>query len=163
MTDNMIIFLDSLFNVARIHADRLSTSIRRLRPKIPLSPYDVEAFTFDDMLLWEMFVNRFSKLQDLMGAKIFKAVIDYAGESTEPMTLIDRLNTLEKLGIIDNTEIWKDLREMRNHLAHEYPDAPEIVATYLNQAFSMASALIETLTTIEAFVDTLRVKNMGGS
>jgi hypothetical protein len=163
MTDNINVFLDSLLNVARIHADRLSTSIRRLRPKIPLSPRDVEAFTFDDMLLWEMFVNRFSKLQDLMGAKIFKAVIDYAGESTEPMTLIDRLNTLEKMGIIENTEIWKDLREMRNHLAHEYPDAPETVANYLNQAFKMASTLIETLTTIEAFVDALRVKNMVGS
>lgn len=160
MTDNMIIFLDSLFKVAKIHADRLSTSMQRLQPKMPLSPRDVEAFTFDDMLLWEMFVNRFSKLQDLIGAKIFKAVIDYAGESTESMTLIDRLNTLEKIGVIDNTAAWKDLREMRNHLAHEYPDAPETVAAYLNQAFSMTSVLIETLIRIEAFVDALRIKNM---
>lgn len=51
MTDNMAIFLDSLFKVAKIHADRLSTSMQRLHPKIPLSPHDVEAFTFDDMLL----------------------------------------------------------------------------------------------------------------
>lgn len=160
MTDNMIIFLDSLFKVAKIHAERLSTSIQYLKLKMPLSPHDVEVFTFDDMLLLEMFVNRFSKLQDLMGAKIFKAVIDYAGESTDPMTFIDRLNTLEKLGLIDNTDAWKDLREMRNHLAHEYPDAPETVANYLNKAFSMTSTLIETLTRIEEFVDTLRIKNV---
>jgi hypothetical protein len=159
MMDNMIIFLDSLFKVAKIHADRLSTSIQHLQTKMPLSPRDVEAFTFDDMLLLEMFVNRFSKLQDLMGAKIFKAVIDYAGESTDPMTFIDRLNVLEKLGLIDNTDAWKDLREMRNHLAHEYPDAPETVANYLNKAFSMTSTLIETLSRIEEFVDTLRIKN----
>lgn len=159
MTDNMVVFLDSLFKVAKIHADRLSTSMQRLQPKIPLSSHDVEAFTFDDMLLWEMFGNRFSKLQDLMGAKIFKAVIDYAGEPTDPMTLIDRLHTLEKLGVIDNAAVWKDLREMRNHLAHEYPDAPEIVANYLNQAFRMVSTLIETLIKLEEFVDTLRIKN----
>ena len=103
MTDNMIIFLDSLFKVAKIHAERLSTSTQRLQPKMPLSPRDVEAFTFDDMLLWEMFVNRFSKLQDLMGAKIFKAVIDYAGESTDSMTLIDRLNTFRSTQYIGKT------------------------------------------------------------
>jgi len=127
---------------------------------MPLSSGDVEAFTFNDMLFLEMFVNRFSKLQDLMGAKIFKAVIDYAGESTDTMTFIDRLNTLEKLRLIDNKDVWKDIREMRNHLAHEYPDAPETVANYLNQAFSMTSVLIETLTRIKAFVDTLRIKNV---
>ena len=159
MTDNMIILLNSLFKVAKIHADRLSTSRQHLQTKMPLSSHDVEAFTFDDMLLWEMFVNRFSKLQDLMGAKIFKAVIDYAGESTDLMTLIDRLHTLEKLGLIDNAVAWKDLREMRNHLAHEYPDAPETVANYLNKAFDMASVLIETLNKLEEFIGTLRIKN----
>jgi len=131
MTDSSIIFLESLFKIANTHADRLSTSINRLHSKIPLSSRDVETLTFDEMLLWELFVNRFSKLQDLMGAKIFKAVIDYAGESTDPMTFIDRLNTLEKLGLIDNTDAWKDLREMRNHLAHEYPDAPETLPILL--------------------------------
>lgn len=159
MTDNMIILLESLFKVAKIHADRLSTSRQHLQPKVPLSSRDVKAFTFEDMLLWEMFVNRFSKLQDLMGAKIFKAVIDYAGESTDSMTLIDRLHALEKLGLIDNVAVWKDMREMRNHLAHEYPDAPETVANYLNKAFSMASVLIETLNKLEEFVGTLRIKN----
>ena len=159
MTDNMIILLESLFKVAKIHADRLSTSRQHLQPKMPLSSRDVEAFTFDEMLLWEMFVNRFSKLQDLMGAKIFKAVIDYAGESTDSMTLIDRLHALEKLGLIDNVMAWKDMREMRNHLAHEYPDAPETVANYLNKAFDMASVLIETLNKLEEFIGTLRIKN----
>ncbi|MBP9692193.1 MAG: hypothetical protein KBD90_02550 [Alphaproteobacteria bacterium] len=157
--DNMIIFLDSLFKIAKIHADRLSTSMQHLQPKIPLSAHDVKSFSLDDMLFWEMFVNRFSKLQDVMGAKIFQAVIDYAGESRDSMTLIDRLHTLEKLGLIDNATAWKDLRDMRNHLAHEYPDAPEIVANYLNKAFHMAFVLIETLNKLEAFVDTLRIKN----
>jgi hypothetical protein len=156
---NALIALDSLFKVAKIHADRLSTSMQHLRPKMPLSPHDVEAFSFDDRLLWEMFVNRFSKLQDVMGAKIFGAVIDYAGESTDSMTLIDRLHTLEKLGLIDNATAWKDLRRMRNHLSHEYPDAPELVADYLNEAFSMTSVLLETLDKLEAFVEALRIKN----
>jgi len=159
MTDNMIVLLESLFKVAKIHADRLSTSRQHLQPKMPLSSHDVEAFTFDEMLLWEMFVNRFSKLQDLMGAKIFKTVIDYAGESTDSMTLIDRLHTLEKLGLIDNVAVWKDMREMRNHLAPEYPDAPEIVANYLNKAFGMAAVLIETLNKLEEFMGALRIKN----
>lgn len=157
--DNTLIVLESLFKVANIHANRLLTTIQYLQPKIPLSVHDVESFTLDDMLFWEMFVNRFSKLQDLMGAKIFEAVINYAGKSTDSMTLIDLLHTLEKLGLIDNATTWKDLRKMRNHLSHEYPDAPEIVADYLNEAFSMTPVLIETLNKLEAFVDALRIKN----
>ena len=68
------------------------------------------------------------------------------------MTLIDRLNALEKLGLIDNTEDWKDLREVRNHLAHEYPDAPEITAANLNHAFQLAPKLLLTLEKFEIFL-----------
>jgi hypothetical protein len=159
MDDNTLIVLESLFKVANIHANRLSTTMQHLQPNIPLSAHDVESFTLENMLFWEMFVNRFSKLQDLMGAKIFEAVINYAGKPTDSMTLIDLLHTLEKLGLIDNATAWKDLRRMRNHLSHEYPDAPELVADYLNKAFRMASLLIETLNRLEAFVETLRTKN----
>ena len=35
--------------------------------------------------------------------------------------MIDVLNRLEKLNILDATEQWERLREIRNILAHEYP------------------------------------------
>jgi len=159
MTSEILASLEGLFQVAQTHADRLSTAMERFRSHMPLSSRDIEAFTSDDLAMMDMFITRFSKLQDLMGAKIFKAVLEYAGESADSMTLIDRLNTLEKFRVIDDARVWKDMRDMRNHLAHEYPNAPEKIADYLNQAFGMVPGLIEILTKLEAFVETLRIKN----
>lgn len=155
----MIDFLDNLFKTAHIHVMRLTASMEMLRNKIPLSANDVDKFTLEDLLVWEMFTNRFSKLQDLVGAKIFKSVLDYAGESTDSMTLIDRLHTLQKFGILLSDQAWRDLREMRNHLAHEYPGSPELTAGYLNRAFELAPILLETVEKLEAFVKELRLKN----
>lgn len=152
-------YLDGLLKTARIHSNRLFTTLEHLQPNIPLSSDDVLNFTMDDFLYWDMFVLRFSKLQDLMGSKIFKAVLESVEQATDSMTLIDRLNALEKLGAIDDSNEWKDLRDMRNHLSHEYPDAPEITATNLNYAFELAPKLLKTLEKVETFVRNVRERS----
>ncbi|MCK5538310.1 MAG: toxin-antitoxin system antitoxin subunit [Bacteroidales bacterium] len=68
------------------------------------------------------FLFNFSKLQDKIGAKLFKQVLYELKEiDTFSLTMIDVLNRLEKLNILDTTEQWERLREIRNILAHEYP------------------------------------------
>ncbi len=68
------------------------------------------------------FLFNFSKLQDKIGAKLFKQVLYELKEiDTFSLTMIDVLNRLEKLNILDSAEQWERLREIRNILAHEYP------------------------------------------
>ncbi len=58
--------------------------------------------------------------------------------------MLDKLNRLEKLGLLESTEAWEKLRALRNHFAHEYPDEPALRAAYLNQGFDVAAS-IETI------------------
>lgn len=68
------------------------------------------------------FLFNFSKLQDKIGAKLFKQVLYELKEiDTFSLTMIDVLHKLEKLNILDASEQWEKLRETRNILAHEYP------------------------------------------
>jgi hypothetical protein len=68
------------------------------------------------------FLFNFGKLQDKIGAKLFKQVLYELREIDEfSLTMIDVLHKLELLDIIENIEQWDKLREIRNILAHEYP------------------------------------------
>ena len=68
------------------------------------------------------FLFNFSKLQDKIGAKLFKKVLYELKEiDTFSVPMIDVLNQLEKLEILKDTRAWDELREIRNILSHEYP------------------------------------------
>lgn len=151
--------LNAILTTAKIHESRLQAVMTILRDKVPLNQRDVSAFTMEDYLHWDMFVLRFSKLQDLMGTKLFKVFLEYIGQPTETYTLIDCLHILEKLQIVANAQDWKDVREMRNHLSHEYPNAPELTALYLNQAYNLAPKLIKVLRNLENFIKELQERN----
>lgn len=51
------------------------------------------------------------------------------------LPFIDILNKLEKLRLIESAEQWKQLREIRNAIAHEYDDSPQLMAQVLNTVF----------------------------
>jgi hypothetical protein len=68
------------------------------------------------------FLFNFSKLQDKIGAKLFKKTLYELKEiDSFSVRMIDVLNLLEKLEIVEDATDWDNLREIRNILAHEYP------------------------------------------
>lgn len=42
------------------------------------------------------------------------------GESIQGLSFVDKLNLLERVEIIEDAYWWKDLRDLRNKLSHEY-------------------------------------------
>jgi len=80
---------------------------------------------FDDyysIRIVNSFLFNFSKLQDKIGAKLFKKILYELKEiDSYSISMIDVLNILEKLNIINSTIEWDRLREIRNILSHEYP------------------------------------------
>ena len=85
---------------------------------------------------------RFTKLQDALGMRLVPATLDMLSEPFEQWPMIDRLNRLEKLGYVD-VESWLRWREIRNRLAHEYPDHPETRFAAIEAAIAAASELVE--------------------
>lgn len=57
-----------------------------------------------------------------MGSKLFKNVLFELKEISDySIPMIDVLNNLEKLNIINSSDEWDRLREIRNTITHEYP------------------------------------------
>jgi len=90
-----------------------------------LKKQNIQNDFFDDYnntRLVNSFLFNFSKLQDKIGAKLFREVLYQLKEiDNQNLSMIDILNLLEKLEIIEDAKEWDLLREIRNSLAHEYP------------------------------------------
>ncbi|WP_111640074.1 hypothetical protein [Marinomonas shanghaiensis] len=140
-----------IVDICKTHAERLRWSMQHLADKQPYTAESLSELTEIELAVFDQFIVRFSKLQDVMGAKLLPAVIELTHEEGELTTFIDKLNRLEKIGALDSVEQWLRLREMRNQFAHEYPDDPEIQSALLNKAFGMASQLLQCLDHVVRF------------
>ncbi|WP_281950388.1 hypothetical protein [Nitrosophilus kaiyonis] len=68
------------------------------------------------------FLFRYAKIQDSMGAKLFREILFALKEiDNYAIAMKDVLNKMEKLHIIKDASIWDKLREIRNDISHEYP------------------------------------------
>ena len=91
--------------------------------------------------LTDQILFRFIKLQDTMGERLIPATLGHLMEAFESWPMRDRLDRLEKLGYID-VEAWLRWRELRNRLAHEYPDAPDLRHAQLLAAIAGAADML---------------------
>ena len=78
---------------------------------------------FEKIKTVDTFIYRYTKLQDMMGQKLFRVFLDEIGEYRENMSLLDSLDKLEKLEIIEDANRWREFRNIRNQLTHEYPNS----------------------------------------
>ena len=92
--------------------------------------------------LTDQILFRFMKLQDALGERLLPATLALLREPFEEWSMRDRLDRLEKLGFLD-VEQWLRWREVRNRLAHEYPDAPDIRHAALLGAIAAAGELTD--------------------
>lgn len=137
--------IKSLIEISRIHESRLLYALNNLAEKFPLTEEKVVQLTDHEFLLVDFLANRFCKLQDFMGSILVDAVLIQLGEFSNHFTMIDKMNKLEKFHLIKDAHLWQDMRKLRNYLVHEYPDHPELVAKFLNQAYPLSFELLELL------------------
>jgi uncharacterized protein with HEPN domain len=141
--------LTECIKIAQIHVIRINYARLKLVSYFPISVELLEQITEEELPILELYTSRFAKLQDLLGNKIFTLFLEQMGKNVEQMSLIDKINELKKLAIIDNAYDWQSMREIRNHLTHEYPDQPEITAKYLNIMHTLTPALVQCLEKIK--------------
>ena len=147
---NKTVFI-GIVDICKTHAGRLHWAMTELAHKKPIDVGTIQKLTDMDLAIFDQFIARFSKLQDVMGAKLLPAVIELTHEEGELSTFIDKLNRLEKIGAIKSVDQWLKLREMRNQFSHDYPDDPEIQASLLNKSFDMAEQLLTSLDRLIVF------------
>lgn len=146
-------FLKDYEKIADIHAKRLSDAIQKTVHLFPLKVSLFPTMKVDDVAFLDMITTRFGKLQDIIGAKIFSLILDILGENA--VSFRDKLNTLEKLNILEDASWWMDLREIRNQLTRDYPDDYDSLVKHLNDLIPHAKNLLTFWESLKRYIHDL--------
>jgi hypothetical protein len=139
-TDNLRI--EKYFNECDKHIKRIIESYNNVDKILPISANSYIALSDDEIKNIDQYLFRFSKLQDTIGEKFFRIIIKDFSEDTTRLTFLDILNKLERIGILNNKDEWKTLREYRNDISHQYDDEPKEMAEAINNIFSQKDIII---------------------
>ena len=107
---------------------------------------DSASLAFADQIIY-----RFSKAQDSMGAKLFKAFMLYNGENVD-RPFLDILNSLEKIHIL-NVDEWFELREIRNEIAHNYENNENVARNIINSIYMHKGELKQILESVNSKIE----------
>jgi hypothetical protein len=86
--------------------------------KLPIDPSTLDE---EELETWESFAARFCRVTDLFLTKYLRAFVLLEDPAFNG-SFRDFLNQGEKLALLDQTEIWMAIRELRNITAHEYTE-----------------------------------------
>jgi len=127
-----------------IHFRRIDALLPEIKSYLPFKESDFN--DTEKIKTIDSFIYRFTKVQDRMGEKFFSLVLSELHEYKRSMALVDVLHRLEKLELIDSSDIWIEYRKLRNTLTHEYPDNEDEIIEAINLS-------------IEAYSDMKRIYN----
>ncbi|MDX8378180.1 MAG: hypothetical protein R8L53_09185 [Mariprofundales bacterium] len=134
--------LKRIFRECNTHQARMMSAYQKIQHTVPLNTVSYLQLNEEDVAHIDQFLFRYAKLQDAMGQRLFKAMLMLLQEDVEHVPFLDILNKMEKLNLIASAETWQELREIRNAIAHEYDDSPELMVQVLNAIFSSHEVLI---------------------
>lgn len=96
-----------LIQQCNIHALRIQMAQEHLAPILPLEPAMIDNLSDEQLGFMEMLLNRFSKLQDVLGTKIFPQLLQYIEqESSQDLPFLDVLHKMEKMNMLPSTKWW---------------------------------------------------------
>lgn len=150
--------LETLIKSCDIHASRLQAAYDWVHPLLPLQVERIPILTVQEVGAMEFMISRFSKLQDTIGAKIFPLILQFLQQNAKNDSFLDNLNALEKLNVLPSASWWLKIRELRNHLVHDYPENPQLMADNFNQAADSALELLKYWATFRVYIENLKEK-----
>ncbi len=149
-----LFLITQLVKVTEKEARYLTRTANRLN-ELNINLSWVESLDNNDLHseMLDAFVSRYGRLQDTLGDKLLPAMLRGSLEKTGSQ--LDNLLRAEKLGWIESTQIWIEMRELRNRLVHEYIESPGNLLSALQQALKCVTILIETQDRMANYVKTI--------
>jgi uncharacterized protein YutE (UPF0331/DUF86 family) len=110
---------------------------------------DPEKWSEETLEKLDAFTSRFARVVDLLVHRVLRAIDSF--ELNEPGTLIDSANRAEKRGLVPSVDFLRELKDMRNRIAHDYAghQLPEIFAYCRDQFPAVADIVHRTQAYIE--------------
>ena len=149
-------FLNKLSEIkmtCELHHERMMFAYSKLESLFPLNKKTYNKLSPEKISLTDQLIYRFSKLQDTMGNKLFRLILEGLEEDVSSMPFIDILNKLEKLKLLENHNEWLILRETRNQVAHEYPFKQDELIEGLNELYQQTGNLSGIWQKMKGFVE----------
>ena len=146
--------------IAKIESEcvRLKKSLRLLESSVQtLPPFDPNKV--DDPVFMQPFdalSARFERALEIAVGRLFRSIELY---SQQPISsnLRERLQFLEKSNFLSSIELWMEMREFRNKIAHDYlPD--QIAKIYLAIESRFLPEMLKTLSQILVFIQKEKAK-----
>lgn len=130
--------------IGDLHHQRMMFAYNELSKYFPLTKLNFGQISQMELALFDQLIYRFSKLQDSMGSRLFKQLLESLEEDVAGLPFLDILHKMEKLNLLDQAKDWISLRQIRNSISHEYPFYMEVQIEELN----LLPGAMEKLSTI---------------
>ena len=124
--------LTETLTICDLHYQRMMFAWGSIRQYFPLTEKQYIQISPIELALFDQLIYRFSKLQDSMGTRLFKQLLEVLEEDISGLPFIDILHKMEKLNLLENAKEWIELRQIRNTISHEYPFLKEVQIEELN-------------------------------
>ena len=141
-----------------IHIGRLLDVLNVLEKLYPLNNTVVETMSTENKDKLDVLAFRFSKLQDLLGTKIFREYLSVLQYPVEDKNFLELLKELDKEKII-NIDIWSEFRGVRNSISHDYPFEEDEKLEAINYLIKNVTYLIDITKTIKANLETINKRD----
>lgn len=111
---------DAALEVLRINLNNLESSVKWLRRSFDRCQAigSKPSYSEEEFDEFENLTSRFARTSDLIIGKVLRT-IDMV-ELMDSGSIIDSANRAEKRGIIDSVSGLRNLKDLRNEIAHEY-------------------------------------------
>jgi len=145
--------IQRVFAECEKHMLRIRTASADMVSMMPLTEHAYSNLNDEQVRVVDQFLFRFSKLQDVVGEKLFKTLLLLLDEPVENLPFLDILNRLEKLELIESAQTWRELRYDRNDLAHNYEDDPVEAANLINNLYNKREVLFGFVDRIKKYYE----------
>jgi len=123
MTDETEKTIESAVKENESHRKRIERVVNLLKGLFPADASAFQKFSEEEIEHVDQFIYRFAKMQDSLGTRLIPALYSWLEGDRTPRPFLDILNRLEKLKIIKSVDDWQFFRNLRNNLAHDYPES----------------------------------------
>lgn len=144
--------LNNILQVCDLHLQRLSFAKNSIVDVFPIDANSYDLLSDEQISYTDQLIYRFSKLQDTIGNKLFPVILEGLKEDVDNLPFIDILTKIEKLKLIDSSNQWLMLREIRNQATHEYPFNKDMLVEGLNELVSQCDVLVDIYNGLRGFV-----------
>ena len=143
MADGWFARVNAVLAVAATHRERIGAALTHLQRQLPQTGGELAYARYETLASAELLMSRFAKLQDHLGTQLVPLAVQLTVEPLpQTSTFLDRILRLEQLGAIASAAEFRRLREIRNDLAHDYPDDPDEAVAGLHQVVAAVPALL---------------------